>query len=166
MPTRIFVYGTLKRGYTNYMRYLGVAENHGGATFIDHAATKSRFPLVVRPSHMLPATRGPVLMDREGEGHVIRGELYDMDDRTLAAMDILEGVKDGYYYKRKIVCRCEHDGAETEAEAYFYPANEELLKLDPIPDYDDAAHAVYQPSAHIREDILSLCNPATTTGTA
>merc|ERR1719401_2219273 len=99
---RLFVYGTLKRGFTNYQRYLGLAEERGKAEFIGEAVTLESFPLVVRPAHMPPATCGPVLMDCPGKGHPIRGEVFLVDDSTLEAMDILEGVRSGHYYSRQL----------------------------------------------------------------
>lgn len=108
----IFVYGTLKRGYTNHVRYLSVAEISGAATLAYHAVTVSKFPLVIRPPNLLPATCGPVLMDREGDGHCIRGEVWEMDERTVAAMDILEGVRDGHYYKKRITVRSDDGRGE------------------------------------------------------
>ena len=103
--TLIFVYGTLKRFFTNHVRYLSVAECHGGAKLLHYAVTVHQYPLVIRPPHLLPATCGPVLVDREGDGHCIRGEVWEMDERTVAAMDILEGVKEGHYYKKRITVR-------------------------------------------------------------
>jgi hypothetical protein len=69
--TPIFVYGTLKRGYTNHTRYLSVAEDHGTARFIGRAITTDKFPLVIRSKHLPPATCGPVLMDQPGSGFPI-----------------------------------------------------------------------------------------------
>ena len=55
----LFVYGTLKRGYTNWQRYLGIAESHGAAHFVGSAETVEVFPMVIRPEGMAPATRAP-----------------------------------------------------------------------------------------------------------
>ena len=155
--TRIFVYGTLKRGYTNHVRYLSVAENRGGALFLGCARTAKPWPLVVRPAEMLPATRGPVLMDVEGTGAQIDGELYEIDSRTLEAMDILEGVKSGYYYKKKIAVRCEGGSDDVHCVSYFFPPTPELLALPHLPCYANEHHAVYAPSASPNADILRLC---------
>ena len=86
----LFVYGTLKRGYTNWQRYLGIAESHGAAHFVGSAETVEAFPMVIRPEGMAPATRAPVLMDVPGTGEVICGEVFRVNDRCLEAMDILE----------------------------------------------------------------------------
>ena len=61
----LFVYGTLKRGYTNHTRYLSVAEAHGGARFVGCGMTAEQFALVLRPKHLPPATCGPVMFEEE-----------------------------------------------------------------------------------------------------
>eukprot|EP00964_Phaeocystis_antarctica_P139898 scaffold104676_cov57-Phaeocystis_antarctica.AAC.1 len=79
----LFVYGTLKRGYTNWQRYLGIAESHGAAHFVGPAETLESFAMVVRPEGVAPATRAPVLMDEPGAGEHICGEVFRVDDRCL-----------------------------------------------------------------------------------
>ena len=171
--TLLFVYGTLKRGYTNFERYLSLAEAHGGAVFVCHAETVDAFPLVVRPVEMAPATCGPVLMDLPGTGHQIAGEIYRIDERTLKAMDLLEGVGRGHYYKRVVslsvltppdgaVCGEASDwlvGQRLECISYFFPSKQELLALQYEPCYSDEHHNRYRPGP-IRDDILQLCERA------
>ena len=147
----LFVYGTLKRGYTNWQRYLGIAESHGAAHFVGSAETVEAFPMVIRPEGMAPATRAPVLMDVPGTGEVICGEVFRVNDRCLEAMDILEGVGSGVYFKRTLQVRMLGDddeaqppakrgkaGADGEewlcgqtlsCTAYFFPASADLLGL-------------------------------------
>ena len=52
--TLLFVYGTLKRRFANFVRYLGVACSHGGALFLGSGRTVPSFPLVCRPPDMPP----------------------------------------------------------------------------------------------------------------
>ena len=92
----IFVYGTLKRGFTNWQRYLGVAETHGGACFVGCATTVEAFPMVVRPPHMPPTTCAPILMDRPGTGSCILGEVYRVDPAQMPQLDAYEGVPNSY----------------------------------------------------------------------
>ncbi|CAJ1436102.1 unnamed protein product, partial [Effrenium voratum] len=75
----VFVYGTLKRGFTNHVRYLGLAEKCRKAVYAGRAKTRLRFPMVLRPPHVEPTTVAPVLMDKEGAGHHIHGEVYRVD---------------------------------------------------------------------------------------
>ena len=164
----LFVYGTLKRGYTNWQRYLGIAESHGAAHFVGSAETVEAFPMVIRPEGMAPATRAPVLMDVPGTGEVICGEVFRVDDRCLEAMDILEGVRSGAYFKRPVeVTMLEHGdpatgwlaGQTLRCTAYFFAATEELLCLPRHRTYSDDLHLLYSPSP-LNAEILTLCNPA------
>eukprot|EP00931_Biecheleriopsis_adriatica_P121198 TRINITY_DN96292_c0_g1_i1.p1 TRINITY_DN96292_c0_g1~~TRINITY_DN96292_c0_g1_i1.p1 ORF type:complete len:322 (-),score=53.29 TRINITY_DN96292_c0_g1_i1:292-1257(-) len=155
MSHTVFVYGTLKRGFTNYLRYLGVAERHGKALFVGGAETREAFPMVIRPKHIPPPSAGPVLMDRPGVGHRIQGEVFQLDDNTLEALDILEGVRNGFYYKRKVDVRLESDG-ERSCDVYFFPAKEELLALPYHPSYTEEHHSMYCAPA-LNQEILELC---------
>lgn len=152
----MFVYGTLKRGYTNYERYLGLALERGKSRFVGRATTVERCPLVVRPVHIKPKTCGPVLMDQVGTGHCIKGEVYKIDDSTLEAMDILEGVHSGAYYKRPTQVRMDSDGSTADTIAYFFPASKELLDLPYCEEYTAEHHALYQPPP-VNQKIVELC---------
>ena len=50
----LFVYGTLKKGYTNYTRYLKHSKKLGRAKFISPAITVEKYPLILRPTNRLP----------------------------------------------------------------------------------------------------------------
>lgn len=171
LPHRVFVYGTLKRGFENYRRYLGVAEACRKAAFVADGSTVEKFPLVIRSADLPPCTRGPVLMDiheghrcgPEGAGeiyggptHEIEGEVYDMDAGTLEAMDILEGVKSDHYYRREVSVRSKADGRELACIAYFYRAQAQLLALPTFPSYNAEHHELYRPPP-VNEEILALC---------
>jgi len=171
----LFVYGTLKRGYTNWQRYLGIAESHGAAHFVGSAETVEAFPMAVRPEGVAPTTRAPVLMDVPGTGARICGEVFRVDDRCLEAMDILEGVRSGSYFKRTVEVTmldeqpplARHGNPDTgwlsgqtlRCTAYFFAATEELLSLPRHRTYSDALHLLYSPGP-LNAEILGLCNPA------
>jgi gamma-glutamylcyclotransferase (GGCT)/AIG2-like uncharacterized protein YtfP len=98
----VFVYGTLLRG----------ERNHGllvHARLVGPAATEPRFELID-----LGAYPG---MTADGQT-AIRGELYEVDDRTLARLDELEGHP--RYYRRETIAL--DDGRA--AHAYVLPAAE------------------------------------------
>ena len=85
---KVFVYGTLKRGYGNH-RLLETAKFIGPATTIakmvmigKHAA----FPYLLGYSYEFPTM----------EGHRVKGEVYEVDDATLAMLDTLEGYPSHY----------------------------------------------------------------------
>ncbi|CAK0896472.1 unnamed protein product, partial [Prorocentrum cordatum] len=135
----LFVYGTLKRGLTNYKRYLEVSVNRGGARFVGLARTQELFPLVIRPADILPPTRAPVLMDVPDTGHAIEGEVFQVDDSTLAGLDILEGVASGKYYRDSIEVHvrttCSAEALRLTCACYFFRARSELMSQERISHY-------------------------------
>jgi gamma-glutamylcyclotransferase (GGCT)/AIG2-like uncharacterized protein YtfP len=82
--TRVFVYGTLRRGEGNHRLLLG-------ARFVGEACTVQGFAM-----YNLGAFPGLV---RASAGSVA-GEVYDVDAATLAALDRLEGVPTFYRRER------------------------------------------------------------------
>ena len=97
--TRVFVYGTLRRG--DYNHYI-LKES----TFLGTANTEPRFTLV--NLGVFPA------MINKGNTS-IRGEVYEVDDSTLRTLDSLEG-HPNYYVRGKIQLQ---NGME--ANAYVLP---------------------------------------------
>lgn len=72
-----FVYGTLKKGFSNYWLMEEVCAT-GHARFLGSARTKQKFPLVCGPYQV------PFLIDIPSAGHHVRGELYEVFFRTFA----------------------------------------------------------------------------------
>ena len=84
----VFVYGTLKRGESNYEHYLK------DATFITKAVTVDKFQMV----------RGwgfPYVYPQKGLGNRICGEVFQISKETKRSLDILEGVP-YHYHEEKI----------------------------------------------------------------
>lgn len=85
----VFVYGTLKRGFANYdewmMRFKYSADG----------ITCDKFPLVIGGAYF-----SPILLSDNGQGHMIKGELFELDDDGLATLDMIEGVGKENGYKR------------------------------------------------------------------
>ena len=83
MKTKIFVYGTLKKGF----------HNHGflkSATYIGDAWTKKEYTLLTDHYNGLPyVIREP--------SYPIQGELYEVDEFTFMTIDNLEGHPHFYY---------------------------------------------------------------------
>jgi gamma-glutamylaminecyclotransferase len=78
---KIFVYGTLKRGFPLFERGLY------DARFIGLVETAEPYPLVIAGSFF-----GPMMLDRPGEGLRVRGELFEIDADRLPVLDALEDV--------------------------------------------------------------------------
>jgi gamma-glutamylaminecyclotransferase len=86
--TRIFVYGTLKRGGTNHVVLTG-------QRFVRKAWTSPGFALyrITDYPGMVPDSD-----DKEG----ISGEVWEVDDACLARLDRLEGLKEGLYRREPV----------------------------------------------------------------
>lgn len=83
MKQRIFVYGTLKRGGP-YSRYMA------GQDFIAEAKTGPGFYLADCGGY-------PGMFPVGSEGRSILGEVWDVNEKCLAALDVLEDVAGGEY---------------------------------------------------------------------
>jgi gamma-glutamylcyclotransferase (GGCT)/AIG2-like uncharacterized protein YtfP len=85
MTHRVFVYGTLKSGFRNHY-LLEECEFFGGAATV--------------PTYKMIENGFPVIM-RDPEGKPLAGEIYIVDDNTLARLDQLE--REGSSYDRKLI---------------------------------------------------------------
>jgi gamma-glutamylaminecyclotransferase len=99
---RVFVYGTLKRGYNNH--YL-----LGRSRYMGKSATRSNYLMV--------SGGFPVILPLN-PGQSVAGELYHVDDATLARLDQLEGVP--YMYTREVIDALERG---KPVKAYVYVGN-------------------------------------------
>lgn len=79
----VFVYGTLKSGEPNHYWLTDV--KNGGATFIGAGKTKTKFPLIIGSRFNVP-----FLLNQPGVGYEINGEIYSVDEKMLANLDVLE----------------------------------------------------------------------------
>jgi gamma-glutamylcyclotransferase (GGCT)/AIG2-like uncharacterized protein YtfP len=84
---RIAVYGTLKKGFSNYYNYLLNSKHIG------KGITESKYPLVV---HGLP-----YMIDEEGVGHNVQVDVFKVSNSKLKELDKLEGHPN--WYERKQV---------------------------------------------------------------
>ncbi|GGX88304.1 gamma-glutamylcyclotransferase [Litchfieldella qijiaojingensis] len=127
MTHLLFVYGTLKRGFTNHGPYMTTA------TFLDTAKTCDTFPLVLHG-----ADYTPVLIDAQGRGHRVKGELYRVDNPTLDKLDRLEGVNERDGYRRRRLAVTDSQGGMRSVWGYFKsPAEVEDVRSKPLAVYDE-----------------------------
>lgn len=101
---RVFVYGSLKRGERNH-------ELLAAARFVGPGRTPPRFTLV----ELLAHGGYPAMV--EGGKTAIEGEVWEVDDATLAALDALEE-HPGFYRRVQLELA---DGAKTLT--YVLPKN-------------------------------------------
>jgi gamma-glutamylaminecyclotransferase len=96
----IFVYGSLKRGHCLH-RLL--------------ADQKFLGPAVTQPGYLLfDCGSYPGLCDSP-TGHPVHGELYDVDESRLTALDAAEGVPEHLYARRTVHLQPPHDIMSVQA---------------------------------------------------
>lgn len=127
MSHLLFVYGTLKRGYGNHDGWMAHAE------FIDESLTCEPFPLVLNGDRY-----APVLVDAEGHGLQVRGELYRVDETVLDGLDRLERVNDLDGYRRRRLAVVDSGGQPFAAWCYLKaPSWVDDVRSEPLAVYDD-----------------------------
>lgn len=138
MSHLVFVFGTLKEGFPNFSVNAGVRVP-GSFRTVD-----------AYPMFLVGERHSPWLMDRRGEGLRVRGQVFRVDDATLAAMDRLERVAEPDGYRRALL---EVEGGEPETVtlpvyAYLKPGGQLAdadVRKGPLPEYTAADAALYRP---------------------
>ena len=155
---KLFVYGTLKRGFYNHRVYLAKAEARQTAVYRGTAMTQDNLTLQLRGPRYIPALMKP-LGEKSGSGCPVRGEVYDVSDKVLQAMDVLEGVARGFYYRMEIPVllspQKDNDNQNGENKSdnvlncWVYLQNPSLETSDDAtphyPEYTAELHAKYVP---------------------
>lgn len=105
---KIFIYGTLKRGFYFHNRYLG----GGKGDFLGLAVASPDYSLYID---------GMPHMVAEPTDKPVKGELFLIDDAVLDELDNLEGHP--IVYKREIIDVYDEAGERVLAWAYLRPLN-------------------------------------------
>lgn len=107
---KIFVFGTLKEGFPNF-------KTNKGIRYRGDFKTKERYPL-----YLVGERFSPWLVLQSGEGHQVKGQVFEVSDDVLAEMDALERITaiDGYR-KVSIPVICLESGDEINVLAYGKP---------------------------------------------
>ncbi len=135
MAHRVFVYGTLKRGFPNH----GLMRQ---ATFLATGTTADRYPMIVQGRSF-----SPVMLPEAGEGHHIVGEVWEVDDAQLAELDKLESTHLPTGYIRETIS-VDTPAGRISAFVYFKPRERvEIVHSEPHADYQDRR---YVPAAQRR----------------
>ena len=107
---QVFVFGTLKEGFPNFN--INKASRVKGAFL-----TKKRYPL-----YLIGDRYAPWLVLDEGNGHQIRGQVFEVDDVVLADMDELERINQEDGYRRvELTVISEESGEEMTVFVYGKP---------------------------------------------
>jgi gamma-glutamylaminecyclotransferase len=123
---RVFVYGTLKRGFPNHATL-------ADALFVGQARTVEAYPLVVQGPWFSPA-----LLPEAGSGLRVSGELWDVDDAKFSELDELESLNRPTGYVRELIMVEHPDGAAERVWVYFKPRDRiQVIHSDPVADYQD-----------------------------
>lgn len=106
---RVFVFGTLKRGFPNH------DEGMRGERCLGEYRTIERYPMVVAGRWF-----SPVMMPEPGVGERVGGELYEVGDAKLAELDRIESthLPDGYR-RHAIAVASQATGAIVDAQVYM-----------------------------------------------
>jgi len=124
---RVFVYGTLKTGFPNhhYMR---------GATCIGGGRTSDAYPLVVGGAWFTP-----YLLPEKGSGHRVKGEVWDVPEHLMPALDHLESTHlPNGYRRQRIPVVMDGSGEHTDAWTYFRERRHiAIIHSDTMDDYQD-----------------------------
>jgi gamma-glutamylaminecyclotransferase len=124
---KVFIYGTLKRGFPLFDKGLV------GARYLGDVETVERYPLYIAGS-----SYGPMMLDRAGEGLHIRGELFEVEEDRLQVLDELEDVDDKTSFRSTVEVAPVGGGISTSAIGFMKTER----WLDPLhsgylPDYQD-----------------------------
>lgn len=134
----VFVYGTLKKGFPNFKRYMA------SAAFLGRYRTVKKYPLVLFGSRYVPG-----MLDCPDRGHHIEGELFEVNDECLDRIDLLEGIHEPDGYRRRTISVTSMDGVEPlQTPAYVYLLDPQLIKdirSSHLSLYDLEAAARYKP---------------------
>jgi len=124
---KVFIYGTLKRGFALHEKGLS------NARFLGDVQTVSPYPLRIAADFF-----GPMMLNRPGEGIQVRGELFEIEDNELPKLDELEDVgKDGSFRAHVEVAPI--GGGEAVGAIGFFKSEKWLQPIhsDCIADYQD-----------------------------
>jgi len=110
--TKVFVYGSLKRGFGNH-------------SLLEHAKYLGNTETVNCAYKMHPLFGSfPAVTACTNDGYSIIGELYEVDEQTLQSLDMLEG--NGSMYTRYLTQV--YDGPQVvEAWMYMMPVTSQLI---------------------------------------
>ena len=101
---KVFVYGTLKRGYGNNRLLTD-------ATYLGTAKTQERWAMIGKGAAF------PYLLEENEKGYHVQGEVYVVSDMELARLDNLEGYP-YHYTKQELIVNYTDDLTPEEVTVY------------------------------------------------
>jgi RimJ/RimL family protein N-acetyltransferase len=132
----LFVYGTLKQGFCNF-------HVNRGRRLPGEFMTVQPFPLYVIGEIGLPW-----LVYEPGRGLQVTGQLFEVDDDALAAIDMLERVDEADWYMQRSLSVQALDGGEAlQAMAYFGSAarlTTDIIHVGRVGAFSERHQALYR----------------------
>ncbi|XP_069122637.1 putative gamma-glutamylcyclotransferase CG2811 [Argopecten irradians] len=107
---KVFVYGALQKGQPHSKLFNNTKEGH--YEFLGMGVTTEKYPLVIASPFNIP-----FMLPVEGNGNRIKGEVYDVNDVMLAALDKLEGRPN--FYRRQLISVATVNGSIVDCGCYF-----------------------------------------------
>ncbi|MBB4566836.1 gamma-glutamylcyclotransferase family protein [Rhizobium leucaenae] len=105
---RLFAFGTLKRGFSLHERGLARAQYRG------FFQTRKPYPMLIAGRWF-----APMMFDEPGNGTIVRGELYELDDQALRHLDAMESIGKPGHFRGLIELEPVAGGNSCIAFAYF-----------------------------------------------
>jgi gamma-glutamylaminecyclotransferase len=134
---KVFVYGTLKEGFRNF-------HVNRGTRVAGDFVTEQALPLYVIGEFGLPW-----LVNAPGQGTRVTGQVFDVDETALAAMDVLERIGEREWYARlPLRVHPLGGGPALDAVAYFGSAArlaQDTVHHGPLAEYKLEHQALYSP---------------------
>ncbi|XP_047484468.1 putative gamma-glutamylcyclotransferase CG2811 isoform X1 [Penaeus chinensis] len=142
----VFVYGTLKQNEPNH-HWLTDKEN-GESKLVGKATTQERYPLVIASKFNIP-----FLLAVPGKGEQIEGEVYEVDEKMMSNLDILED-HPKLYERKKNKMTLEATGEVVECWIYLlHKYRPDLLDLPMLKSYSSkGSHGKEYVARYLRED--------------
>lgn len=150
---KVFVYGTLKVDEPN-QHWLTKKEN-GSAILLGQAITTEKYPLVIASRYNIP-----FLLDKPGVGKVVTGEIYEIDDKMLKNLDILEDYP-AWYIREKRNFELKSGMVSSKVTAWVYllkTYKDSLLELPFIDEYKSkGSHGLIYCEPMERDEAYDAC---------
>lgn len=133
----LFVYGTLKEGFCNF-------ELNQGHRIPGDFVTVEPFQLYVLGPFSLPW-----MIEAQGQGVQVKGQLYEVTEEQLAELDKFERVDEPGWLTRKPILVCAQSSPSADpVQAYVYFGDPEAVRsqtihLGPVAEYTREMDARY-----------------------
>ncbi|XP_046669482.1 putative gamma-glutamylcyclotransferase CG2811 isoform X2 [Homalodisca vitripennis] len=143
---KVFVYGTLKTGEPNH-HWLTKPEN-GHSKLVGEGMTLVKYPLVIASRYNIP-----FLLDVPGIGHNVSGEVYEIDEKMLSNLDILEDYPSYYTRRLETIVMKAEGSIQEQCWTYFLNGHKpHLLELPTMASYSSLGDHGLQYMERYRRD--------------